>query len=267
MSDSPFILIGMMEERKAKKRNFGDCEVEVLVSEVEARKDVLFGGLSSGITNKRKFVEWQHVAAAVNNVSSTSRTIAEVKKKWSDLKDDAKKQIALHRKKFTATGGGKATPAPSLFHERMASIIGEPLLSGVVSEKEGDTDLADEPCTEEPDGTVDVESGHEAEDCQPGPSGISGAAHASSGVSSAAHASSGVSGAPRVSFHGRVLTEAVLQTQVSTSAAIERLTTEMREIKGVLSEMSSTLKELVKKKYLCVDLQLFTIEASRPREV
>ncbi|XP_049329191.1 myb-related transcription factor, partner of profilin-like [Astyanax mexicanus] len=244
MSDSPFILIGMMEERKAKKRNFGDCEVEILVSEVEARKDVLFGGI--------KFVEWQHVAAAVNNVSSTSQTIAEVKKKWSDLKVDAKKQIALHRKKLTATGGGKATPAPSLFHERMASRIGEPLLSGVVSEKEGDTDLADEPCTEEPDGTVDVESGHEAEDCQPGPSGISGAAHASSGVSSAAHASSsvssaahassGVSGAPRVSFHGRVLTEAVLQTQVNTNAAIERLTTEMREIKGVLSEMSSTLK-------------------------
>ncbi|KAL7851990.1 hypothetical protein SRHO_G00177750 [Serrasalmus rhombeus] len=36
----------------------------------------------------------------------------------------------------------------------MACLIGEPLLSGVVTEKEGDTDLADEPITGEPERTV-----------------------------------------------------------------------------------------------------------------
>ena len=55
--------------RKAKKRNFTEFEVETLVGEVEA-KVVLFGGHGIGITNNKKQSEWQHVAAAVNFVSS-----------------------------------------------------------------------------------------------------------------------------------------------------------------------------------------------------
>ena len=54
-------------ERKTKKRNFTQCEVEVLVGEVDTRKKVLFGGLGVGITNAKKAEEWQHVADAVNN--------------------------------------------------------------------------------------------------------------------------------------------------------------------------------------------------------
>lgn len=37
-----------------KTRNFSECEVEVLVSEVDSQKKILLGALSSGINNKRK---------------------------------------------------------------------------------------------------------------------------------------------------------------------------------------------------------------------
>ena len=70
--------------RKAKKRNFTEVEVETLVGEMEARKVVLFGGHGIGIANNKKQSEWQHVAA-VNSVSSTERTVPELKKKWSDI--------------------------------------------------------------------------------------------------------------------------------------------------------------------------------------
>ena len=73
-------------EKRGKKRNFSDTEIETLVGEVEARKTVLFGGHSSGVTNKKKQCEWQSIASAVNCVSGTERTVAELKKKWSDLK-------------------------------------------------------------------------------------------------------------------------------------------------------------------------------------
>ena len=63
--------------RKSKKRNFTEVEVETLVGEMEARKVVLFG---IGIANNKKQSEWQHVAAAVNSVSSTERTVPELKK-------------------------------------------------------------------------------------------------------------------------------------------------------------------------------------------
>ena len=66
--------------RKAKKRNFTEVEVETLVGEMEARKVVLFGGQGIGIANNKKQSEWQHVAAAVNSVSGTERTVPGLKK-------------------------------------------------------------------------------------------------------------------------------------------------------------------------------------------
>ena len=76
----------MAGQRKTKKRNFTEVEVETLVGEVEARKEILFGGHGIGITNIKKNNEWQHVAAAVNAVSGTERTVPELKNKWSDIK-------------------------------------------------------------------------------------------------------------------------------------------------------------------------------------
>jgi len=71
--------------------------MEVLVSEVEARKNVLFGTLSSGISSKRKRSGWESVCKAVNAVGSENRTEVEVKKKWSDIKVDVKRRLAAHR--------------------------------------------------------------------------------------------------------------------------------------------------------------------------
>ena len=64
--------------KQVKKRNFTDCEIEVLITEVEARKFVLFGGLSSGINNLKKSAEWQTVTRAVNAVGSEIWTIADI---------------------------------------------------------------------------------------------------------------------------------------------------------------------------------------------
>jgi len=70
--------------------------MEVLLSKVEARKNVLFGTLSSGISNKRKRSGWESVCEAVNAVGSEKRTQAEVKKKWSNIKVNVKWRMAAH---------------------------------------------------------------------------------------------------------------------------------------------------------------------------
>jgi len=133
-------------EKRGKKRNFTNCEVEILVGEVETRQNILFGGHSIGITNAKKATEWQHVADAVNSASAQVRTVAEIKKKWSDIKVEAKKRLASHRQSACATGGGKGAPelTPPM-DEKLAGIIGESLLSGVVTEAEGDTDVQGAP--------------------------------------------------------------------------------------------------------------------------
>ena len=55
---------------------------------------------------------------------------------------EAKKRIAAYRHSVRTTGGGQGERQPSQLHQRIAGIIGETLLSGVVPEAEGDTDAA-----------------------------------------------------------------------------------------------------------------------------
>ena len=72
--------------------------MEMLLSEGEARKNVLCGTLSPGISSKRKRSGWESVCKAVTAVGSEKRTQAEVKKKWSDIKVDVKRRLAAHRR-------------------------------------------------------------------------------------------------------------------------------------------------------------------------
>uniref|UniRef100_A0A0E9XUR7 Myb/SANT-like DNA-binding domain-containing protein n=1 Tax=Anguilla anguilla TaxID=7936 RepID=A0A0E9XUR7_ANGAN len=69
-----------------RKANFLEDEITAMVEEIEDRQHVLFSGLNSGLTNKAKQVAWECVAAAVNEVGQQDITVADLKKKWSDLK-------------------------------------------------------------------------------------------------------------------------------------------------------------------------------------
>ncbi|XP_063072725.1 nuclear apoptosis-inducing factor 1-like [Engraulis encrasicolus] len=206
---------------KTKKRNFTDCEVEVLIDEVTDRRQTLFGGQSSGVTNSKKAYEWQHVTDAVNAVASQGRTMAEIKKKWSDMKVEAKKSISAHRQSVTATGGGEAGPELSEQDAKIAGVIGEKLLSGVVTEQEGDTDAA-------PQETV--------------PDDACGEAGASSW--SVPAQASGPSPKPA---SGRVLTDAVLQVQRDHVEAVREVASELKDIKKELFILNENIKEFMKK--------------------
>ncbi len=107
--------------KTGKKKNFTEGELEALLAEVEAPKNVLFGMLSSGISNKRKRSEWESVCEAVNAVGSEKRTQAEVKKKWSDIKVDIKRRMAAHRQSVAKTGGGTGEEGPAIVGETTES--------------------------------------------------------------------------------------------------------------------------------------------------
>ncbi len=133
----------MAPKQKTKKKNFNDNEREVLLSEVEARKYVLFKSVSTGVTGTGKKEAWDAVTQAVNVVSPEIRTVAEVKKKWFDMKFEAKRRISVQQRKKD-TGGGQGPPDLSAFDERMAAIIGQSSLSGIIERSEGESDLIQE---------------------------------------------------------------------------------------------------------------------------
>lgn len=45
-----------IKQLKNRKRNFTDCELEVMINQTVGQKRVLFGGLGSGFSNKLKQV-------------------------------------------------------------------------------------------------------------------------------------------------------------------------------------------------------------------
>jgi hypothetical protein len=42
----------MGKSKKRKKKNFPDAEIELMITEVEAKPAIFFGVLSNGLTNK-----------------------------------------------------------------------------------------------------------------------------------------------------------------------------------------------------------------------
>ena len=103
--------------------------MEVLISEVEARNNILFGSLSSGISTKTKKLAWEKVAKSVNDVGAESRTVADIKKSGRDIKVDVKRKVSAHRRSVGQTGAGELAP----FKQRVAAVVGDRLLFGVVN--------------------------------------------------------------------------------------------------------------------------------------
>ncbi len=100
------------------------AEIDQLLSEVEQRKSIIFSSVSSGVRGPEKNKEWEKITAAVNSVSSVPRTIAEIKKKWFDMKLDSKKRLSNLKRSMTATGGGQQDTEVRRIDERIRGIIG-----------------------------------------------------------------------------------------------------------------------------------------------
>ncbi|XP_039630071.1 nuclear apoptosis-inducing factor 1-like [Polypterus senegalus] len=228
---------------KKKKKNFSDCEMEVLLSEIEARKNVLFSNLGSGISNKRKVMEWHSVADAVKSAGAEDRTVSELKKKWSDIKVAVKRRVAAHRLHVSSTGRGTELPELTPFEQRVAAIIGDTLIVGILPAGEGDSDI-----TTGADNSTKADPNEE--NMVPGDAGAASVPTTSSGAGCSHTPASETGGRSS----GRVLTDAVLESQnalvnaVRDVASAQRdVANELRNIKDVLHDISEKLTVFGKK--------------------
>jgi Myb/SANT-like DNA-binding domain len=125
-----------MDVKRKRNSNFTTREVDVLVTEVERRKDVLFGKLSSSVTGEVKRKAWGEVTTSVNEVGSGEvRKEAEVKKKWSDVASQSKKKEAKRRMEMQATGGGSVAVDDvklTATELKVIGILGEQSIVGIV---------------------------------------------------------------------------------------------------------------------------------------
>ncbi|XP_069109853.1 myb/SANT-like DNA-binding domain-containing protein 4 [Argopecten irradians] len=128
--------------------NWTEREKVVLVEEVVKREAVLFGKFhGTSVTSETKQTAWEAVAAGVNAIAQVPKTVDQVKKQYSNIKQRAKETVDSLRK----TGGGprqEATQSQALLLENIGSrpeVIGLP-----VNLDTEDTNYSEETCVLKP---------------------------------------------------------------------------------------------------------------------
>ena len=92
---------------------------------------MLFGKFSSAVSSVAKEKCWGELATAVTAVSDIPRSAADIKKKWSCLKSEAKSAASSTRRDQQKTGGGPKAEDISCHQARIIGIIGEVCVDGV----------------------------------------------------------------------------------------------------------------------------------------
>ncbi|XP_066568895.1 nuclear apoptosis-inducing factor 1 isoform X2 [Amia ocellicauda] len=116
----------MASQAKKRKMNFSEREVEIIVEEMEKQKHVLVNHFNAGVTHITKNNAWVEILKRVNAVTTCQRELAEVKKKWSDLKTEVRRKVAQARAAMEGTGDCTSVPVIlTSMQQRICNLLGE----------------------------------------------------------------------------------------------------------------------------------------------
>ena len=118
-------------KKKAKKPNFSKEEIYTLVTAIRNRKKEILGKFEGGLSKARQMQAWVCVKKEVMETSKIDRSIDELKKKWSDLKIDAKKKVRNYELEKKKTGGGDAPIRPDEILFIVVETIGQESVDGI----------------------------------------------------------------------------------------------------------------------------------------
>lgn len=94
-----------MAETRTRKKNFTQREVDKLVDCVSRKYKVVCSKFSDTVTLQKKQETWKEIARKINAIAPCFRTVAEIRKKWDDLKMKAKKDAASKKRVAAAVTG------------------------------------------------------------------------------------------------------------------------------------------------------------------
>ncbi|XP_072287692.1 nuclear apoptosis-inducing factor 1 [Pyxicephalus adspersus] len=116
----------MATPAKKRKTNFSEQEVEIIMEEMEKQKHILINHYNAGVPLMTKSNAWYDILKRVNAISTCHRELAEVKKKWSDLKTEVRRKMSQAR--ATVEGDGDVGTAPVMLtplQQRICNLLGE----------------------------------------------------------------------------------------------------------------------------------------------
>uniref|UniRef100_A0A8W8IF02 Myb/SANT-like DNA-binding domain-containing protein n=1 Tax=Magallana gigas TaxID=29159 RepID=A0A8W8IF02_MAGGI len=122
-----------MATKRERSSNWSLSEISILTEFFEKNEDVLKAKQSNLITNLRKNAKWAEVTEIINAVGIQRHTVDQVKFKWGNLQQSAKKSFSAARKQAKLTGGGPPPKPPTAAEEKIIDMIKDrPNFSGIV---------------------------------------------------------------------------------------------------------------------------------------
>ncbi|KAL7885179.1 hypothetical protein AOLI_G00079490 [Acnodon oligacanthus] len=129
----------MASQAKKRKMNFSEREVEIIVEEMEKQKHILVNHFNAGVTHITKNNAWLEILKRVNAVTNCQRELAEVKKKWSDLKTEVRRKVAQARAAMEGTGDCSSVPVIlTAMQQRICNLLGEATIISLPAGEAGD---------------------------------------------------------------------------------------------------------------------------------
>lgn len=115
----------MSDEIKGKNprtrgKNFDTTEIQLLTDLVEKNIETINSKFSNTLTNDKKKKVWENITEQVNAMGIASRTVKEVKTKWFNMHQAAKKEYCDNKLYRRQTGGG---PCPKPMSQATEKIV------------------------------------------------------------------------------------------------------------------------------------------------
>lgn len=105
------------------------------MEEMEKQKHILINHYNAGVPLLTKSNAWYDILKRVNAISTCHRELAEVKKKWSDLKTEVRRKMSQAR--ATVEGEGDVSTPPVMLtplQQRICNLLGESAILSLPSQ-------------------------------------------------------------------------------------------------------------------------------------
>ncbi|XP_046546178.1 myb/SANT-like DNA-binding domain-containing protein 4 [Haliotis rubra] len=107
-------------KKRKRRKNFSAEEENAIQAMFQENAEILNKKFSNEVTNKGKAAIWQKITDCVNNKGVCFRTVDQVKEKWGNMAQKAKKTFSNYKMQQRKTGGG---PPPLEMSQATATII------------------------------------------------------------------------------------------------------------------------------------------------
>ncbi len=94
-----------MSQSKVRGTNWSREEIWTLLEAIVKESEVVVRkNINCSVTHEIRTAAWEQIARAVNAIGNSHRTVAQVEKKWADVKSKSILAIHHYRKETTRTG-------------------------------------------------------------------------------------------------------------------------------------------------------------------